>query len=38
MAEQIAKGSYKGVAGEYSFTDKHDLKSSPVSIYGFKSG
>ena len=38
VAEAIAKGSYKGVAGEYSFTDKHDLKSSPVSVYGFKGG
>ena len=38
LAEQLAKGSYQGVAGEYSFTDKHDLKSSPVSVYGFKDG
>jgi branched-chain amino acid transport system substrate-binding protein len=38
LAEQLAKGSYQGVAGEYSFTEKHDLKSSPVSVYGFKDG
>lgn len=38
LAEFIAQGGYKGVAGEYSFTDKHDLKSSPVSVYGFKGG
>ena len=38
LAEALAKGSYQGVAGEYSFTDKHDLKSSPVSVYGFKNG
>jgi ABC-type branched-subunit amino acid transport system substrate-binding protein len=38
LAEFMAKGNYKGVAGEYSFTDKHDLKSSPVSVYGFKGG
>jgi ABC-type branched-subunit amino acid transport system substrate-binding protein len=38
VAEQLAKGSYKGVAGEYAFTPKHDLKSSPVSVYGFKNG
>ncbi|WP_051243205.1 branched-chain amino acid ABC transporter substrate-binding protein [Azohydromonas australica] len=36
VADQIAKGSYKGVAAEYSFTAKHDLKSSPVSVYVFK--
>jgi ABC-type branched-subunit amino acid transport system substrate-binding protein len=38
VAEQIAKGSYKGVAAEYAFTEKHDLKSSPLSVYGFKGG
>jgi ABC-type branched-subunit amino acid transport system substrate-binding protein len=38
LAEQLAQGSYQGVAGEYSFTEKHDLKSSPVSVYGFKDG
>jgi ABC-type branched-subunit amino acid transport system substrate-binding protein len=38
LAEHLAKSSYQGVAGEYSFTDKHDLKSSPVSVYGFKGG
>ena len=38
VAEAMAKGSYKGVVAEYSFTDKHDLKASPVSVYGFKGG
>lgn len=38
LAEYMAKSSYKGVAGEYSFTDKHDLKSSAVTVYGFKDG
>jgi ABC-type branched-subunit amino acid transport system substrate-binding protein len=38
VAEQIAKGSYQGVAAEYSFTEKHDLKSSPLTVYGFKGG
>jgi ABC-type branched-subunit amino acid transport system substrate-binding protein len=38
VTEQLAKGSYQGVAGEYSFNEKHDLKYSPVSVYGFKNG
>lgn len=38
VTEQLAKGSYQGVAGEYSFNEKHDLKFSPVSVYGFKNG
>ncbi|WP_235971739.1 branched-chain amino acid ABC transporter substrate-binding protein [Azohydromonas caseinilytica] len=38
VAEAIAKGSYRGVVAEYSFTDKHDLKVSPMSVYGFKGG
>jgi ABC-type branched-subunit amino acid transport system substrate-binding protein len=38
VAGQIGKGSFKGVAWEYSFTEKHDLKSSPVTVYGFKGG
>ncbi|WP_157271253.1 branched-chain amino acid ABC transporter substrate-binding protein [Azohydromonas aeria] len=38
LAEFIAQGNWKGVAGEYSFTPQHDLKNSPVSVYGFKGG
>ena len=38
VAEQIAKGTYRGVAGEYAFDDKHDLKSSPVTVFTFKGG
>ncbi|WP_066340414.1 branched-chain amino acid ABC transporter substrate-binding protein [Azohydromonas lata] len=38
VAEQIAKGTYKGVVGEYSFTDGHDMKTLPVTVYGFKGG
>ena len=29
----IAKGSYAGVAGEYAYDDKHDLRSSAVTVY-----
>ena len=36
VAEQIAKGAYQGVAGEYAFDDKHDLKSSAVTVFTFK--
>lgn len=32
----LAKISYKGVAGQYDFDDKHDLKQSPVTVYRFK--
>lgn len=38
LSEFLAKGNYKGVAGEYYFTASHDLKFSPVSVYGFKDG
>ncbi len=38
LAEHLAAGAYKGVAGEYSFTPQHDLKSSAVTVYGFKDG
>ena len=34
----LAKGSYQGVAATYSFDDKHDLKSSPVTVYKFDKG
>ena len=38
VAEAIAKGAYQGVAGEYSFDAKHDLKSSAVTVFTFKDG
>ncbi|WP_375131853.1 branched-chain amino acid ABC transporter substrate-binding protein [Sphaerotilus natans] len=38
LAEQLAAGRYVGVAGEYAFNAAHDLKQSPVSVYGFKGG
>lgn len=38
IAEYLAKNSYKGVVGEYSFNDKHDLKSSAVTVFTFKDG
>lgn len=38
LAEFLAKSSYKGVAGEYAFSEKHDLRSSAVTVYGFKGG
>src|SRR5450830_1831704 len=34
----LAKIKYKGVAGQYEFDDKHDLKQSPVTIFRFKDG
>ena len=34
----LAKIKYKGVAGEYEFDSKHDLKQSPVTIFRFKDG
>jgi branched-chain amino acid transport system substrate-binding protein len=38
VSEFIAKGAYQGVAGEYSFDAKHDLKSSAVTVFTFKDG
>ncbi|WP_238446767.1 branched-chain amino acid ABC transporter substrate-binding protein [Azohydromonas australica] len=38
VAQQLAKGNYKGVAADYSFTEKHDLRFSPLTVYGFKGG
>lgn len=37
-AEVMRQSSFKGVAGEYSFDAKGDLKSSPVTVYSFKNG
>ena len=38
IAEYLAKNSFTGVMGEYSFNDKHDLKSSTVTVFSFKDG
>lgn len=34
----MAAGSHAGVAGTYAFDAKHDLKSSPVTVFTFKDG
>lgn len=36
IIDYLAKGKYTGVAGEYSFDDKHDLRSSAVTVFTFK--
>ncbi len=36
LIEHIAKGKYAGVSGEYSYDDKHDLRSSAVTVFTFK--
>jgi ABC-type branched-subunit amino acid transport system substrate-binding protein len=38
VAATISAGSYKGVAGTYSFDEHGDMKQSPVTIFNFKSG
>lgn len=38
VAPVIARGSYQGVAASYTFDDRHDLKSSPVTVYTFEQG
>lgn len=38
VADVLAKGSFKGVAGEYAFDEKRNLKSSAVTVFGFKDG
>lgn len=38
VGPEIANGSYKGVAGTYSFDARGDMKSSPVTIFNFKGG
>jgi ABC-type branched-subunit amino acid transport system substrate-binding protein len=38
VAAQIAKGSFKGVAGTYAFDDKGNMQSSPVTVFTFKNG
>ncbi|WP_431261279.1 branched-chain amino acid ABC transporter substrate-binding protein [Roseateles chitinivorans] len=36
VGEHLAKSSYAGVAGEYAYDDKHDLKSSAVTVFTLK--
>lgn len=36
IIDQIAKGKYTGVAGEYTYDARHDLKSSAVTVFTFK--
>ncbi|MET0208670.1 MAG: branched-chain amino acid ABC transporter substrate-binding protein [Burkholderiaceae bacterium] len=36
IGAHIAKSSYTGVAGEYAYDEKHDLKSSAVTVFTFK--
>ncbi len=36
IIDHIAKGKYAGVSGEYSYDDKHDLRSSAVTVFTFK--
>ncbi len=38
VGAEIAKGTYKGVAGTYAFDEKGNMKSSPVTIFTFKGG
>ncbi len=36
IIDHVAKGKYTGVAGEYAYDDKHDLRSSAVTVFTFK--
>jgi branched-chain amino acid transport system substrate-binding protein len=38
VGAEIAKGSYKGVAGTYAFDEKGNMKQSPVTVFTFKGG
>ena len=38
VGAEIAKGSYKGVAGTYAFDDKGNMTASPVTVFTFKGG
>jgi ABC-type branched-subunit amino acid transport system substrate-binding protein len=38
VGAEIAKSSYKGVAGTYAFDDKGNMKQSPVTVFNFKNG
>jgi ABC-type branched-subunit amino acid transport system substrate-binding protein len=36
ISDYLATGKYAGVSGEYSYDDKHNLRSSAVTVYTFK--
>ena len=36
IGEHLAKSSFTGVAGEYAYDERHDLKSSAVTVFSFK--
>ena len=36
VADQIAKGKYMGVTGEFSYDDKHNMRSSAVTVFTLK--
>jgi branched-chain amino acid transport system substrate-binding protein len=38
VGPEVAKSTYKGVAGTYAFDAKGDMKQSPVTIFTFKNG
>jgi len=38
LIAQLAKTSYKGIAGTYSFDAHGDLKGAPTSVYVIKNG
>ncbi|HVK93238.1 MAG TPA: branched-chain amino acid ABC transporter substrate-binding protein [Noviherbaspirillum sp.] len=38
VSAEIAKGTYKGVAGTYAFDSNGNMKQSPVTIFTFKDG
>jgi branched-chain amino acid transport system substrate-binding protein len=38
VGAEVAKGSYKGVAGTYAFDDKGNMQQSPVTVFTFKNG
>ncbi|MBC7499680.1 MAG: branched-chain amino acid ABC transporter substrate-binding protein, partial [Herminiimonas sp.] len=38
VGPEVAKGSYKGVAGTYAFDAKGNMLQSPVTVFTFKGG
>ncbi|MDA8520933.1 branched-chain amino acid ABC transporter substrate-binding protein [Acidovorax sp. NCPPB 4044] len=36
IIDRVAKGQYAGVTGEFAYDDKHDLRSSAVTVFTFK--
>ena len=36
IIDYLSKAKYAGVAGEYAYDEKHDLRSSAVTVYTFK--